>query len=108
MSKSTGHYHFNCDEYCEACLGADVQFADHDDGSQDYPAHCCQCHQLLDCTLTDDGVNYVIEYLTNALAKGSATDVEKQWAGLLKDYGLDGEQKQTLEQFTDKFGAIAV
>jgi hypothetical protein len=103
-----GHYHYESDEYCGPCLGAFIKYAELDQGSQDCPAHCCECHQLLDCTLTDDGVNYVIEYLTDALAKGSATDVEKQWAGLLGNYGLDGEQKQVLEQFTDKFGAIAV
>ena len=51
------HFHFDGEEYCEDCLPGP---GEPDYGEQDYPAHCCRCHKPLDCTLTKDGVAYVM------------------------------------------------
>ena len=48
-------------------------------------------------------MQYVIDYLADALRKGKATDIEQLWADGLADYCLDSNQAAILEQFNQRF-----
>lgn len=65
----SNHYHYEGEEYCENCLPVDPasKKVDLDYGEQDYPANCCKCRMPLDCTLTADGVDYVLTSIKVAL-----------------------------------------
>jgi hypothetical protein len=106
-----GHYHYACDEWCADCLpvpadSPEVQWDGPHDGSQDTPANCCKCGVLLPCTLTPDGVNYVIEYLADAVERGTATDCERGWAAMLHEYFLHHGEQFILDSFLSKFGEL--
>jgi hypothetical protein len=67
-----GHYHYECDEWCEDCLPvpAESEGVDYDQGEQDCPANCCACGEPLEYSLTSDGVTYVLEAVRESLKEG--------------------------------------
>lgn len=114
----SGHYHYNCEEYCDDCLpvATDHPDVDLDSGDQDSPAHCCKCHRPLDYTLTNDGVNYVIENLLKEIDSedrdtvypcyegtyytGSRhCEITRDWAKHLKDHYLSQKDREIVETF---------
>ena len=79
-----GHYHYDCDEYCEDCLPVadNSEGVDLDDGEQDTPAHCCNCHKPLDCRLTTDGAEYVFDAIQEELSDlAQAAERHKNYDG---------------------------
>lgn len=113
------HYHHDCDEYCEDCA---PKGAVCDDGEQDTPANCHECGQPLDYSLTSEGVQYVLEYIMEALENGldchivpleGTAEVEglayyhgsrhyeivRDWARDLEDYSLDRKDTTILQAF---------
>jgi hypothetical protein len=81
---------YQADMYCEECGKLYPQEPNNDQphdsneyaisypdaGEADTPIHCGRCFTLLDCTLTDDGREYVRE----ALADGSGDpEILRQW-----------------------------
>jgi hypothetical protein len=118
-----GHYHYNCDEYCEYCLPVDEDSpeVDYDSGEQDSPAHCCVCHQPLEYSLTSDGIEYVLEALREELAKPAEernkvhecyngthyegcrhVEITRDWAEHIKWYGLAQEDQELVEKFLEE------
>jgi hypothetical protein len=117
------HYHYDGAEYCEDCLPVDEdsEQVEYDCGEQDYPAHCCVCHQPLDYTLTSDGVEYVLDALKVELAKpidernelhpcyvgtwyeGSRhVEITRDWATALSNCSLTSDQQDLLAQFLEE------
>ena len=61
-------YYFEASCYCPQCArdahGDLCEFADVGFSPEvDSPQHCAECGELLDCTLTDDGAEYVADAL---------------------------------------------
>lgn len=122
------HYHYDCDEYCEACLPvpANSKDVDIDEGSQDTPKNCCVCGKPLDYSLTNDGVNYVLDHIRDALREpreernrimplsGTAeetmnyyhssrhVEIVRDWAQDLTSYHLADRDKRLVERFLDR------
>ena len=90
------HFHFDGEEYCEDCLPGP---GEPDYGEQDYPAHCCRCHKPLDCTLTKDGVAYVIEALQQPLDWHYA--IVRYWAQTLLNYSLSDSDRKIVTDFLE-------
>ena len=88
-----------------------------DQGETDSPMHCSHCHRPLDYNLTSDGVDYVVEYIIQELLEWDispisgdilpwydncpGTEVVKNWAENLKNYGLDSETEQLVDYFLE-------
>jgi hypothetical protein len=118
-----GHYHYNCDEYCEDCLPVheDHEEVDYDCGEQDTPANCCVCHKPLEYSLTSDGVKYVLESIRESLNKSEEdrnkvhncydntwyencrhVEIVRDWANNLKWYGgLSEEEEELIDHFLE-------
>lgn len=77
------HYHFNGEEYCEDCLpvSSDYPDVDIDYGEQDTPANCHICLKPLDYTLTQTGVEHVLEKITNEYLSGDMNTIFPQYKG---------------------------
>lgn len=58
-------YIFETSEYCEQCApdGADAEGTP----EVDAPIHCAECGEPLDCTLTPEGVDYVLDHMRDSL-----------------------------------------
>ena len=65
-----GHYHYDCEEWCEDCLPVPESAADYDSGEQDTPANCAGCGQPLDYSLTSEGVDYVLDAIIETMECG--------------------------------------
>jgi hypothetical protein len=74
-------------------------------GESDKPEHCGACHCSLENSLTTDGVEYVLEHAAEALKRGSANDVEREWVESLADYSLTKIQARLVERFKRRFPA---
>jgi hypothetical protein len=118
-----GHYHYNCDEYCEDCLPVSENNpeVDYDAGEQDSPGNCCQCHKPLEYTLTSEGVRYVLEYITESLYsppekrnlvhdcyngtwyEGSRhVEIVRDWAKDLLNYSLNDADRILVDRFLEE------
>jgi hypothetical protein len=118
----SGHYHYECDEYCENCLpvASDSPEVCSDGGEQDTPANCCVCHRPLDYSLTSEGVQYVLEYIRESLAAGPDewnkvhdcykgtyyegsrhVEIVRDWAADLQNYSLDERDKKLVDFFLE-------
>jgi len=118
-----GHYHYECDEYCDDCLPVDPNHenVDYDYGEQDCPANCCVCHRPLGYSLTTDGVEYVLEAIQESLDRpaeernkihkcydgtwyeGSRhVEIVRDWAKDLKWYFLTDEQEELVDKFLEE------
>jgi len=115
-----GHYHYDCDEYCDECLpvGENSSLVEYDMGEQDSPANCCQCHRPLDYSLTQEGVKYVLGHLKNCIKNGIDWNiydcyvgsyyegmphcaVVRDWAFELKNYFLTEEEEEIVDKFLE-------
>ena len=61
----------DCDTYCSDCApkGSTPAFQP----EADCPQHCAECHELLDCAMTSDGLAYVADKLLDGARDGSGT-----------------------------------
>ena len=122
-----GHYHYAGQEYCDDCLPVNYpndkesEFVDVDDGEQDTPANCVGCGIPLNYTLTQEGVQYVIQAITDALEEGLDThiiptkgtgeetlthyhesphyEIVRDWATDLTSYNLTEEEIRIVDTF---------
>jgi len=82
-------YIYQCDIYCEKCgeiikkslpgkpsnESGDYPQGPYEVSEADYPQHCADCGLFLENPLTEDGENYVREYVINA----PKNETVKQW-----------------------------
>lgn len=121
-------YMGNAELLCEDCgiaQGLSEEDSYPDAGEADSPQHCAVCHIPLDYSLTDYGVNYVIEALqeqldaweespSKAMAEWKAVhgvykgtwyegspwvEIAREWAENLKWYGLDSDDMNIVDTF---------
>lgn len=93
-----------------------------DNEETDCPQHCEECARPIKYTLTTDGINYVVEYLQEAIDRQEYNSKETRtgdpnnyyrgmpiwsvvydWAVDLKSYWLNETQQAVLDEFFDKF-----
>jgi hypothetical protein len=119
-----GHYHLQCEEWCEDCLPVPVDSpeVDYDQGEQDTPANCCACGEPLDCSLTSEGVAYVLEAIRDSLREGREArnrlvpdddrlsyyrgsrhcEIVRDWAKDLLNYGLIGQDRTLVAHYLSR------
>ena len=89
-----------------------------EDNESDSPYHCEVCHRPLYGSLTDDGVQYVLEYIINAVldwdiskidgdtlpwyANCPGTEITKDWALQIQDCNLDEHEQELVDFFLDR------
>ena len=61
-------FYGECDTYCDLHAPEGAEPSGFNEA--DSPLHCSVCHYPLDCTLTDDGIEYVYQALRDELRKG--------------------------------------
>jgi len=76
-------------------------------GESDCPQNCADCGTYLAAPLTSAGVQYIIDYLAEALQRGRTTDCEATWADDLGDYFLDSNHQTILDAYHQRFGVTA-
>lgn len=103
-------YSYDSDDYPKECCN-DSDYAD-------TPQHCGECHRPLGTSLTADGVQYVLDHILESLEhperwdaiiddrlpyyKGSRwIEVERDWAEMLRWYGLNHRDKFLIDLFLD-------
>lgn len=68
---SNPYYDFEtCAVYCKDCAPSSAE-CEPNEQSVDYPLHCSVCHAPLNCSMTTDGENYIIEQVRDELRKGA-------------------------------------
>ena len=91
----------NCEVYCPNCA-PDIE-PEAMGQETDSPLHCGNCHTLLEHSLTGEGVRYVIDTLLDAIRTKQATDIEREWADMLRWYYLTPKQTAVLSRFSTLF-----
>lgn len=67
-------YYDERDVYCEDCAPDSAEYFGRPE--VDTPLNCSVCHTPLDCDLTRDGINYVIDAIRAEVQKGSQEYLE--------------------------------
>jgi len=111
----------DADVLCDFCYNGEKYHARYptDHGETDSPTHCSQCHRPQEHSLTDDGVQYVLEAVVNALLDWDIspigdilpwyentpnTEVVKDWAqNVMGNYfnTLDDHDQELIWYFLD-------
>ena len=112
MSESPAYYPLEegISPLCFICAPEDAEPEGHPP-EVDYPLHCSRCNRPLDHSLTEDGVQYVLEALKGELdttiynGRDSWYDgspryqIHLDWADDLRSYCHSSDEEEILEDF---------